>query len=31
VFTEPGIYAYYCSIHGTDVVGMVGSITVTAP
>lgn len=31
VFTEPGTYAYYCSIHGTDAVGMVGSITVTAP
>jgi plastocyanin len=31
VFTEPGTYAYYCSIHGTDVVGMVGTITVTAP
>ncbi len=31
VFTEPGTYAYYCSIHGTDAVGMVGTITVTAP
>ena len=31
VFAEPGTYAYYCSIHGTDAVGMVGSITVTAP
>jgi plastocyanin len=31
VFTEPGTYAYYCSIHGTDAVGMVGTITVTQP
>ena len=29
-FTEPGEYAYYCSIHGTEQVGMVGTITVTA-
>lgn len=31
VFADPGTYAYYCSIHGTDAVGMVGTITVTAP
>ncbi len=31
VFTTPGTYAYYCSIHGTDEVGMVGSIVVTEP
>jgi plastocyanin len=30
-FTEPGTYRYYCSIHGTIDVGMIGSITVTAP
>ena len=30
VFTEPGEYAYYCSIHGTERVGMVGTITVSA-
>ena len=28
VFTEPGEYAYYCSIHGTEQVGMTGTITV---
>jgi plastocyanin len=27
-FTEPGSYRYYCSIHGTIDVGMIGSITV---
>lgn len=31
VFTTPGTYAYYCSIHGTDEIGMVGSIVVTEP
>ncbi len=31
VFSRPGTFAYYCSIHGTDAVGMVGTITVTAP
>lgn len=31
VFATPGTYAYYCSIHGTDTKGMVGTITVTAP
>ncbi len=30
-FTEPGEYRYFCSIHGTIDVGMIGSITVTAP
>jgi plastocyanin len=29
VFTEPGEYAYYCSIHGSTTAGMVGTITVT--
>ena len=28
-FTEPGTYAYYCSLHGTTTKGMVGSIVVT--
>ena len=27
-FTEPGEYRYYCSIHGTIDVGMIGSIVV---
>lgn len=31
VFLEPGVYDYYCSIHGTKEVGMVGTIVVTAP
>lgn len=30
-FTEPGEYRYFCSIHGTIDVGMIGTITVTAP
>ena len=29
VFNEPGAYAYYCSIHGTNKAGMVATITVT--
>ncbi|MEZ5218471.1 MAG: plastocyanin/azurin family copper-binding protein [Ilumatobacteraceae bacterium] len=29
VFTVPGTYPYYCSIHGTATVGMVGTIVVT--
>ena len=29
VFSAPGVYAFYCSIHGTNKVGMVGTITVT--
>jgi plastocyanin len=28
VFTEPGEYAYYCSIHGTKTGGMTGTVTV---
>src|SRR6187455_178421 len=28
VFTEPGEYAYYCSIHGSEHAGMTGAITV---
>ena len=28
VFTEPGEYAYFCSIHGNEEVGMIGTITV---
>lgn len=27
-FTEPGIYAYYCSLHGTETAGMGGTIVV---
>lgn len=30
VFTEPGVYSYYCSIHGNEQAGMVGTVTVTA-
>jgi plastocyanin len=30
VFDTPGAYLYYCSIHGTKTVGMIGSVTVTA-
>jgi plastocyanin len=29
VFTRPGTYAYYCSIHGTAQVGMIGTVVVT--
>ena len=29
VFTEPGEYRYYCSIHGNEDVGMVGTVIVT--
>jgi plastocyanin len=28
-FTEPGTYAYYCSLHGTETAGMVGTLEVT--
>jgi plastocyanin len=28
-FTEPGTYAYHCSLHGTPTKGMVGTIIVT--
>lgn len=31
VFDTPGVYPYYCSIHGTAEVGMVGAIIVTEP
>lgn len=30
VFDRPGTYLYFCSIHGTETVGMIGSVTVTA-
>jgi plastocyanin len=29
VFTEPGEYGYYCSLHGTARAGMVGKVVVT--
>jgi len=29
VFTEPGEYRYYCTIHGTSEIGMIGTVTVT--
>ena len=29
VFTEPGTFRYYCSIHGNETVGMVGAVVVT--
>ena len=29
VFTEPGEYPYYCTIHGTPDVGMTGTVVVT--
>jgi plastocyanin len=28
-FTEPGTYAYYCTLHGTESAGMTGSVEVT--
>ncbi len=28
VFNEPGDYPYYCSLHGTETVGMIGTIVV---
>jgi len=31
LFDTPGTYLYYCTIHGTKTVGMVGSVTVVAP
>ena len=31
VFTKPGTYLYYCTIHGTPTAAMFGSIVVTAP
>lgn len=30
LFGTPGTYLYFCSIHGTETVGMVGSVTVLA-
>jgi plastocyanin len=30
VFSEPGEYRYYCTVHGTAEVGMVGTVVVTA-
>ena len=30
-FTEPGTYPYYCSLHGNEEVGMIGTIEVWAP
>lgn len=27
-FDEPGVYRYYCSIHGTTTAGMIGSVVV---
>ena len=29
VFSEPGTYRYYCSLHGTAEAGMVGAVDVT--
>jgi plastocyanin len=29
VFTTPGTYAYYCTLHGTAEAGMVGTVDVT--
>ena len=31
VFDQPGVYPYYCSIHGTKEAGMVGAVVVTEP
>lgn len=31
LFDQPGVYRYYCSIHGTEDAGMVGAIVVTEP
>jgi plastocyanin len=28
VFTEPGEYRYYCSIHGNEDIGMIGTVIV---
>ena len=28
VFDEPGEYPYYCTLHGTETAGMVGTIRV---
>jgi plastocyanin len=29
IFTEPGEYDYYCTIHGTAEIGMIGTVIVT--
>ncbi|MEP1125843.1 MAG: plastocyanin/azurin family copper-binding protein [Ilumatobacter sp.] len=31
VFVTPGVFPYYCSIHGTSDAGMIGAIIVTEP
>ncbi|HQY86092.1 MAG TPA: plastocyanin/azurin family copper-binding protein [Ilumatobacteraceae bacterium] len=31
VFTQPGRYEYFCTIHGTATAGMIGTIVVTEP
>ena len=31
VFDTPGVYPYYCSLHGTEDVGMIGTVVVTSP
>ena len=31
LFDQPGVYPYYCSIHGTKEAGMVGTVIVTEP
>lgn len=31
VFTTPGTYTYYCTIHGTASAAMFGTVVVTAP
>lgn len=31
VFDTVGVFAYFCSIHGTEDVGMIGTVVVTAP
>jgi plastocyanin len=31
LFDQPGVYPYYCSIHGTSEAGMVGATAVTEP
>ena len=30
VFDEPGEFDYYCSVHGTPTIGMIGKVIVTA-
>ncbi|MEY4607278.1 MAG: hypothetical protein RLY45_2038 [Actinomycetota bacterium] len=31
VFSQPGTYVYFCSIHGTSAAGMFGTVVVTPP